>query len=363
MLQKAGKSKGRLTPGWASLVALLVCGCAAAAWSTWNPFVLPARRLDHREPARIWWIEPGKGPAWHSVGVENADVVILGDSRVPGGLDLHWARDQGFPNLCRIWFAGGKTVDLMRPLLDWEEPRRLVICFSSLGFIGIKNKPVSATMRTPHPAMDPAMEPWRVRRWAETEGEYLLAQGFRPHIADLTLKWWIRKHGEMRTSHVSNTSFVNTQLVDNRWNSRLDNLRCSLLNPVEPSNWWGSWWGKQDPQRSDADYKLRLSQSNKELAQQNLAELIQTLSVLRSRGWSLAGVRLPIEPSLREIEANSASGGMIDELVETLEIPYLDMGVWPNSTLDGSHLHLRGAKRATRELIGWMHELWPEPTK
>ena len=358
-LHSARSHRGKRTPGLASLIGLITCVLTLFAWRIGNSSALPSGRFDHTEHQRNWWIGSKLGPAWQSASAQSAEFIFAGDSRVKSGIDLPLIESFGIRSAAKIWRAGGRTADLLRPLLDWERPRALVVSLTPLGFVGLPNKVVAETLRAPHLACDPTVSPWRVALWAETEQVHLVEQGFEPLLAEKTMEWWIGRHHGMRVDYRADQRLVNTLRIDQDLNAFVDMHRSLWLHPIEPSTWAKAWWRKDKHGKSDSLYKSALTAGKKAALEEGYQDLEKVLGGLLERGWRIAAVRMPLEPGLRKVEDDCVAGGWLDQLVEDLEIPYRDMGTWPNATLDGSHLHMDGAAKASEEVALWLKQIWP----
>ncbi|MCA9001187.1 MAG: hypothetical protein KDB61_04635 [Planctomycetes bacterium] len=342
------------------MFALLVCACVLLAWSTSNSFARPTKRFDHKSPERFWWMTERMGPAWADERLHDADVIFVGDSRIKSGLDLPLIRSLGLPKASKIWGGGANTATILRPLLEWERPRALVLAMTPLGFKGNLNKHVGETLRVAHPATDPNAKPWQIRQWGKEEREHLVQAGFEPVVADFTIQWWNNKYREVRRDHLDSQRWLNTAGIDDALNGFFDRYRSLYLRPIEPIEWEQSWFRIEKPERSDEMYAGVLSKPNLADMEAGAQDLEQTLRALRDRGWRIAIVRMPIEPNLREIEDQSHAAPIYDRLVQELNLPLKDFGAWPGATWDGSHLHLEGADRATHEIAEWVHGIWPD---
>jgi lysophospholipase L1-like esterase len=170
----------------------------------------------------------------------------------------------------------------------------------------------------------------------------------------------LRKHKEIRWDYLANQRWINTPSIDVAVNGYVDRYRSLYLRPIEPIDWIHSWYRIEQPERSNEMYAGVLSRPNLEDMEAGAKDLEQTIQGLIERGWRIAIVRMPIAPTLREVEDKSRAAPIYDRLVQDLNLPFKDFGAWPNSTWDGSHLHMEGAARATHELADWVHEIWPD---
>ncbi|MDF1838467.1 MAG: hypothetical protein P1V35_11415, partial [Planctomycetota bacterium] len=358
--RKMGKGAGRRgLAGSHTLVALLTCALALAVWKAANGYAQAPARFDHKVPERIWWMGAKLGPSWKGADLESADLIFAGDSRIKAGIDLPLARSEGLPSVSRIWCGGGNTSDLLKPLLEWEEPRSLVVSLTPLGFAGLPNRHVGETLRALNPACDPNVAPWQVERWTIGEKAHLIEAGFDPMVAEGTMRWWMKKYQAMRSDHKSTKRWINTPRIDQGLNGYVDRLRSLWLYPMEPSTWNRSWWRKENSGGSNHRYTQSLSPRNQERIDQGYQDLKQVILELKDKGWRVAAIRMPIAPTLHAVEENSAAANRVDQLVAELEIPYKDFGTWPGATIDGSHLNMAAAARVTTEIAAWVHGIWP----
>ncbi len=348
-------SRPRVPPGLATAVAVATAALALGAWSRAGAHLPPVGGLEDVSGERLLWIGPGIGPVGAGGDLERADLLVVGDSRVGHGVHLSIAAELGLGRVATIWGSGTELLGNLQAL-DRLAPRRLVVALSPFGLVGHRDGAVPELSRERHPAFDPARPPRDVRAWAaDIRAELTTAE--RPaETFEGALAWWVSSHRLARAALLRQRLGFDPQGLDLSLAHRADRARALRLGVLQPSQWEWGWAPPHDPRASDAAYRSALAPLGAAQRSAARAALEERFRELTSAGWELACVRLPIDPGLRALEDEAGIGAELSALVERLGVPYLDLGAWPDATTDGSHLHWRGADRATRALGRWLRE-------
>jgi len=346
-------SRDRVRPGAATAVALAIAALVLGVWSHAGAHLPPVGGLEDVSGERLLWIGPGVGPVGAGGDLEQADVLVVGDSRVGHGVHLSIASELGVGRVASIWGSGTEllgNLDALRSLA----PRRLVVGLSPFGLVGHRDGAVPELSRERHPAFDPARPPRDVRAWAAGIRAELAAAGRAPETFEGALAWWVTSHRLARAALQRQRLGFDPQGFDQRLGHRVDRARALRFGVVQPSQWEWGWAPPHDTRRSDEAYRTALAPEGAPQRGAARAALAERLSELTAAGWEVAAVRLPIDPGLRALEDAAGVGTELAELVAHAGVPYLDLGAWSDATTDGSHLHWRGADKATRALCAWL---------
>ena len=346
--------------GRGSLLAVVIALSILAAWKVMGKDQVPIAGLDPVRGERHLWVAPNKGPVWCGHGTDKAKVILAGDSRARAGIDLLLAESLGSGSMALAWGMGAKTEVLIEAFLADPNPRSMVVALSPIGLVGSPNPTVEETLREWQPAFDHTKTYQEVRDWMEIEEAHLVAEGFDPAYAKASLGWWAMLHRKSRRSYLRETSILDTHGIDTYLGHFADRSRNLLLNPIEPAAWNLGFLRQEDRRRSDDAYQGVMKKSRAAELRKNAQSLALVLGKLKDRGWRLAAIRLPTDPGIRTIEDDGGAQDLIAGIVEELDIPFMDYGVWPDSSSDGSHLHLPASDRATRIFVPWLHEIWPD---
>lgn len=352
--RRASRRRRIWTPGVSSAVAALVCALALVAWQRAPRERWPTSGLEAVVGERLLWIGPGIGACWCTFGIERADVVIVGDSRVPHAVHQSIASSLGIGSVAIAWGHGARTVDLLQPLLADPAPRTVVLALTPLGLVGRPNPPIVESLRELHPACDPESPPYLVERWVESELPHLLEAGFDPEYAAATMDWWTAQHRRSRAAWLRSRRVFDTAGLDLWLGHMADRTRSLWLDPIEPFEWQGGWGSVPDPHLSERPYEQDLSPRRAKARHAGAVALIRAIRELQVRGWRVLAVRLPVEPGMRAIEDDAGGGAELDAICDATGVPYLDFGAQAGVTLDGSHLNWRAADETTRRLAAWI---------
>lgn len=351
-----GRSRRRRrtpSPGRSTLVAVAVATALVALWRHAARDVWPVAGLTALNGERPLWIAPRVGPLGAAGDLEAADVIIVGDSRVGHALHLSTANSAGHARFAAIWGGAAKTADALRAL-DGRPPRAVVVALSPLGLVGQANAQVLESLRERNPAFEPSNPPHIVDAWARTERAHLEGIGVPAQSAEAAVRWWLAAYRGQRAAFLRDQRVFDTAGFDRRLAFRLDRARSLALNPVEPVEWQRAWWTAAEPRASDRLYTSIVAPARASEREDGARMLEQRLTALCERGWRVACVRLPIDPTLRAIEDSTGSGELLRALVDGAAVPYLDFGAWPDAAGDGSHLNWPAADRATHALVRWL---------
>jgi len=327
---------------------LAVCALALLGWKQVTADRWPTSDLEAVVGERLLWIGPGLGAYWCTLGMEQADVVIVGDSRVAHGIHQSIASQLGIGKVAIAWGHAARMLDLLQPLLEEPNPRTVVLSLTPLGLVGRPNPPIVESLREFHPACDPTSPPYLVKQWTETELPHLVEMGFDPTYAAGTMRWWIAQHRRSRAAFLRSKRFFDSAGLDLRLSHMADRARSLWLNPIEPFEWQDGWWRAPNPHAGDAYYHEALAPAGALARHEGALALIQAIEQLKARGWEVLAIRMPVEPGIREIEDANGGEAELNSIWQATGIPFLDFGVEVNTTTDGSHLNWRAADATTR---------------
>lgn len=352
MVRRRFRSDGR----W-SLVTLVVTGLGLWAWHAACAGRWPSAGIESPEGERMLWVEGAETPIGVSGDLARADVLVVGDSRVGHDVHLAIASSLGVGKVALVWLHGTRLAPLLEPLLSLEPPRSVVVSLTPLGLVGYPQNPsIAETLRHRCPASDPASTPRAVQQWAIAEQAHLEGLGFDAKLAAQTVRWWTDIHRRTRSEWRRARRWVDTEGIDLRLAHRVDRWRSILLDPIEPMGWHRAWRKDVRPRASDAVYRAMVAPAQANALQVGAQRVRELLGALQARGWRVACTRLPLDPGLREVEDATGCGALLASIAADAGVPYMDFGGWPNSTMDGSHLHWRGGDRLTRALVAWLRE-------
>lgn len=236
-------------------------------------------------------------------GSESSDgLLVVGDSRANADISVRVLEREGIEPAGVLTGALAQLDDLLKAARTLA-PRRLLVCLS----------PASVYAR-PAQNQDFLLEQERAKSWMER--------------------------------------------VDERLDGELDVLRRRIVRPTSPAFWDDHRQGNRiDPDAQTLIYRRVLGQPTRAARNERLAWLLRELGALQRDGWSIACLRLPISPSMLELEERAFPAALFQELCERLELPYLDLAGEAYDTQDGSHLLGREADRLTVVVARWLHEL------
>jgi len=354
-------TRRRRAPGNASGIASVTAlAVAALALTAWRAFVFgrsPASGIEAIAGEGLRWVSDDLGPLGVTGDLDEAEVIVVGDSRVAHGVHLSITSSLGLGDVALVWLSSAKLESLLEPLLALEPPRAVVVTLGPLGLVGYpQNLAIAETVRSPSVAADPTAPPRAVRAWAERERAHLERAGFAPDYAARTVAWWVDGHRLARRTWQREQRWFDTAGFDDRLGHRVDRARAMLFDPVEPQIWHRTWQREVDPRGSDPPYRGIVAASRNDERARGAVRVAELLAQFHARGWRVACVRLPIDPGLRELEDSTGCAAVLQELTQDLALPYRDFGAWPDATTDGSHLNWRAADRLTRELAAWLRD-------
>lgn len=294
---------------------------------------------------RLIWIRPGLGPVYPEGEPEAAEIVFLGDSRVPNAIVPEIFDDAGLGPSAILWGGGVPT----EPLVDFVSKlpaSRIVACISVLGTRSVNALPDSAArvilMERPPSAEEPPKElvAWRWRRI-----EALNAAGYTSKPYTNLLDGFVNL---MRRERTGPTWTPRT--IDRYLSKHVGRFLDRKLRLLRTDGWDESWFYQADPLANDRYYLDRLPLDTEASRNVQLELTLRTLARLRAEGRDVICVRLPMDRHLLRIEEEHYRSQHLTRACERFGLPYLDYSRIPFSTRDGSHLTGPAANAFSRDL-------------
>ncbi len=227
-----------------------------------------------------------------------ADLLVVGDSRISHGIVERVFEEAGLGTTILLWGQGAQLIDELQ-LVRTFGPRRLLVHLDPT-------------------AVYVEVAPWALDVWAHRNDPQ--AETLTPSLIDTTLDDWLR------------------------------GLRDEHLATLNTRAWHSNWFYELDPTAHDSILRKRLRRETREERFAQLEPLEQELAGLIRDGWQITCFRLPVSPSLQEIENAAFPGQRFEKLCRSLGVAYLDHHGDPYETTDGSHLSLRSAREISATL-------------
>lgn len=212
------------------LVSLALAVLGLGLWQTQVvPMLPPEPYRPELERERLVWLQPSKGPFFCGQDLEQARLLLVGDSRVNPGVDPGDLDAQGLGPSARIWGPNALLHELLSSVATLP-PRRLLVAIST-GSLGRKEALVAHhVLRAPPPRFRGPDSLHQGRRWEAERRADLLAQGLEPttfgaELAELAAA--LRRE----SLHAG----LWPAAIDHRLGDALHQLRCSLVRSVSTS--------------------------------------------------------------------------------------------------------------------------------
>jgi len=277
---------------------------AAATWTLsllalWQGLLVPHFPVDIEPPptevGTLVWPLDQPYPVLQFGDLESADWIVLGDSRVAVGFDIHVLREAGLGRPALMSRGGARLADLLERVKRFPA-RRIVVTISPLSVYG-----GAQFAGTPQRGIVPS---WRETLDAD------LDRACRAAVAR-----WVRS--------------------------------------IEPKHWQQGWFARPEPSASNHLYRRQLSTNTAE-RRQALVELTAQLVEMQEQGYELACIRLPISDELRAIEDEFLAPENLRFVAERAGVPYLDLQPIHVTTIDGSHVVRSEAPAVSALVVRWL---------
>lgn len=273
-------------------------------WSTlllaWQQVVAAVAPEDPRRVQPLGWRLPNETtnrPLYSHQDVDDAELWIVGDSRLFRGLYPEWFELKGHGETAILWGPAAQLLDLL-PLVE-DTPRRRVV-------VGLS--PVSVYREFAND--DPQPEP--LRRQIDRQLESMVHELRVEHVRTLRTAPWMR----------------------------------------------GRWFYEPNELASDNTYRGQLRPVTRDPRMQRLERIENRLREI-AKHHDLVCIRAPISQSLLVIEDASFDAGLFAAMCERIGVPYLDYTrTLDLATSDGSHLTREAARQFTERLESDLRALW-----
>lgn len=337
-----------------AIAALALAGWQAFAVRYWPEPVMHPNRFD----GVIHWVGPRLGPFYAKGDVQDAELLLVGDSRIYDDIDLDQVRLSGESSYGLIW---GPNADLavLLPAVKELSPKTLVVALSA-STLGAKTNPVMrASLREPLPEFDSLSLESALSIWTGEERGRLLDEGYSPFVVDSHLSRFrkilrettLRGHGSTRE-------------LDRAVRERLNYMRTVNVRTVATRRWHREWYEAVQPDRLVLATRNTLKEITEAERDASEVIVIQTLKELVASGVDVQCVRFPVSPSILEVEREFVSDERLRAIATAAGVPFHEaheLGLPTGakeadhpelySTRDGSHLVWSASRRFTRELM------------
>lgn len=325
-------------------LALAAYATLLATWSLVVAPRLPARVFGLEETDRsAVWIE-GAGPLWTLGEVDGAELLVVGDSRLPEAILVDELERAGLSDVGALW-AGSAVLELVVPAVRAYPARELVVCLSALGLRPLDPGPLADVFRGDPLPLEPddtsaEFEAWRARRHAE------LVESGHPERA---VRAVLDRLARLRERYYRQVGW-RPEAIDSRTAHALDRIRVQTVRTVRPRSWREGWLPVLDESAARPTYEKMVEDFRPEAWSAARERLVEHLRALVRDGWTVTCVRLPVSETIRALEEEVTPDAVFSSLCEEAGVRYLDRSRADFRTYDGSHLLHDEAVRFSRRL-------------
>ncbi len=322
----------------------------------WQNFIVPDLPPDPFRPnlsqGQVLWAGPRNHPIYTREDIENADVLVIGDSRIFHGIVAERLEEAGLGRVAVVWCFGGHLTSLLAAVREMP-PKRLVIGLAPINLHPKKNPVMTEIMRREPPSLLQEGGNELVAAWAEEELDYLVEFGFTRSRAEKEVNDVLRNLEQARLR-----STWSPERVDLEFKEWFNVRRRRVVGTLSTRTWDYAWFWNYQSGESDDVYRGILSEETAPERAASLERVTELIQELKDQGREIVCLRVPVAHQLLEIEEAAFPGARFEELCKELEVPYLDSSNRPFRTRDGSHLNGPGADRYSRVVAEFLAEQW-----
>ena len=325
--------------------------------AVWQFIIVPRLPPIHSETdtrdTSVAWVESfGAMKVIGQLG-ETATIVV-GDSRIPAGVDILALREGGVQGAASLW-SGGASLSRTLPAASTFTPRRMVVCLSLIGLTSELPGPKAEFHDGEGPPAGFAVKSPEYRSWRTRRLDELLALGFKSKRVHGLVNVFEREYERS----LRRTSFGPSG-IDEWLGSRFHHLRFNSFRTVRPKRWAVTWFDKFDETLSDSLYQSHADRFDASESKATRETVLNEIIQLRANGCDVICVRLPVAPSLTEIERSVISDEELREFCRDAGAPFLDYAGESYATYDGLHMshgsEVRFSKRLAADLLNTFGE-------
>jgi len=353
--RSSSTSSSRRAERWAPVrkaIALFFVLVAAWQFLIAPRFPPVAFETDFREEAVMWF--DGIGGFLTIADVEEAGTLIVGDSRIPAGVDIHILRAEGIPDAAGFWMGEVNLTRILPAAIQLDAPR-VVVCISTLGLAPETRGHKVAFQEGEGPPPGFHLETPEYRAWRKRRFDELLDLGYKRGTVNFLFRYFEDRYGGGLVRQSSGP-----RGIDARLNSWFTHERFGSIRLIRPRPWAVSWFDKIDVHGSDHIYQLRADNYVEEEWASTRQEILDTLHRMRANGSELVFVRMPVAPSLMEIERSLVSDEELREFCREAGGRFLDYAEEPYPTHDGLHMTYESERRFSKQLAADLLEAFAE---
>ena len=296
----------------------------------------------------VRWID-SYGSLMSIANVEEAETLVVGDSRIPAGIDVYALREHGITNAAALW-VGEASLSRLLPAASTFNSPRMVVCISTLGLAPEIQGRKTAFNNGEAPPAGRAVSSTEYKAWRLRRTDELSDLGYTDGEVAGLFRYFERRYEQGLTRFSSGP-----RGIDSRLNAWFNNARFNTYRTVRPKPWAVSWFDDLDESKSDHIYQALADRKDAPGWDETRTVILDELIRLRASGCEVVCVRQPVSSSLLEIERGLVSDEEFRELCRDAGVPFLDYADEPYPTHDGLHMthdsEVRFTKRLAADLL------------